>query len=129
MLTILLRRTLARTPEERARRERHTLARGLARIPDAARQQPVSPRGLGPLIRPGVAAACAPTALHLAAALVDPHVDVDTAALAEIRTFLTDGCTSPLYDRSPEAAFLGLAELASRVLATRSADQAALETA
>jgi hypothetical protein len=51
-----------------------------------------------------VAAAVAAPAAVIAEELRDPALPVDDDVLVEIRDFLTDGCSSPLFDRDSRAA-------------------------
>jgi hypothetical protein len=92
-------------------RERRLMACGLDELASRARRR----RRAGWPIAPEVATACAPTAERLARLLRDAAVEVDATELGAIRTFLGDGCGSPLYRRDPADAFLAIAELEASV--------------
>jgi hypothetical protein len=116
VLTILLRRTLTPSPAATVSRQRRSLASGLERLAAEAHRTPSPTRAaLPPIIRRDVAAAVAGPAAVIAAELRDPAVPVDDATLQAIRAFLTDGWSSPLYDRDPAAAVLAVADLERRV--------------
>lgn len=118
MLTRLLRHVLVPSNVPAASRERRRLAYSLERIAqlvDRRRGPHLSPAR----IQPEVAAACAEPASAVAAALRDPDVVVRDDALVAVRRFLTDGCSSPLYGRSPVDALLAIGELERSVVLTR----------
>ena len=114
MLTRLLRLLFVRPAEPPVGRERWHLAQGLdSRVKDA------KPRRtllwiVPPIIHPDVARACLPPARDLAAALRDPEAEVDPAVLVDVRWFLTDGQSSPLYGFVPRDAALVLVDLGHR---------------
>jgi hypothetical protein len=105
-------------------RERDALAKGLRRLQRDARMGQWSRFVLQAVVRPEVAAACVPDALAIAAVLSNPAAEVDPAVLHDVRAFLTEGATSPLFDIHPAAARTAMAELRERIEAPGAADWA-----
>ncbi len=105
-------------------REREALAKGLRRLQRDAAMGSWSRFVLQAVVRPEVAAACVPDALAIAAVLSDPAAEVDPAVLRDLRSFLTEGATSPLFDIYPAAAGSAIAELRERIEAPGAADWA-----
>ena len=115
MLTRLLRLLFVRPAAPPVDRERWQLARGLdSLVKDARPRRMSSIWVVPPIIHPDVARACLPSARDLAAALRDPDAEVDPAVVADVRWFLTDGRSSPLYGYVPQDAALVLADLGHR---------------
>ena len=115
MLTRLLRLLFVRPAAPPVDRERWQLARGLDSLVKDARPRRMSTIWIvPPIIHPDVARACLSSARDLAAALRDPDADVDPAVVADVRWFLTDGRSSPLYGYVPQDAALVLADLGHR---------------
>ena len=115
MLTRLLRLLFVRSPDPPVDRERWTLARGLDSLVKDAKPRRTLLWIVPPIIHPDVARACLPPARDLAAALRDPDADVDPTVVADVRWFLTDGRSSPLYGFVPRDAALVLVDLGHRV--------------
>jgi hypothetical protein len=66
------------------------------------------------VIHADVARACACSAAGLADALRDPQRTIGWPLVIEVRAFLTDGCTSPLFGDAANEASCVLAELERR---------------
>jgi hypothetical protein len=114
MLTWLLRHVLVPGNIPVASRERRRLACGLERIAGAV-EASHGPHWAQPVIDREVAAACAEPAAAAAALLRDTDVIVADDTLRDIRRFLTDGCDSPLFGRSPADALLAIGSLERRL--------------
>ena len=114
MLNRLLRLLFVKRAEPPVDRERWLLARGLDSLARDARPRRTMLWSMPAVIHPDVARACLPPARNLAAALRDPDADVDADVVADVRWFLTDGRSSPLYGYVPREAALVLANLGQR---------------
>jgi hypothetical protein len=82
-------------------RKRKQLARQAERA--TVPERPFIGRGPRYLVQPGVAAACGPSLLAIAAALRDATHPIDEASLKAVGTFLTDG-TGPFFGQDATAA-------------------------
>ena len=92
------------THDVTAMRERTRWGRSIERLlGDAERRQGLI-RAARPLVEARVVAACAPALAEIRDVLVDPDATVTPQAMHRLRTFLTDGASSPLYGEDPEAA-------------------------
>lgn len=114
MLTRVLRLLFVRPAKPPVDRERWHLAQGLDGLVKDARPRRTLLWIVPPLIHPDVARACLVPARDLAAALRDPDAEVDPAVVADVRWFLTDGQSSPLYGFVPREAALVLVDLGHR---------------
>jgi hypothetical protein len=114
LLTRLLRLLFVRPDEPPVDRERWQLAEGLDSLVKDAKARRTLFWIVPPIIHPDVARACLPPARDLAAALRDPGAEVDPAVLVDVRWFLTDGQSSPLYGFVPRDAALVLVDLGHR---------------
>jgi hypothetical protein len=98
-----------------ADRERESLAQGLLELERDAQLFRWSRFVLPPLVHPAVAAACVPDAQAIAATLLDPEAEIDPEALHDLREFLCDGASSPLFGIDSADAMLVLADLRDRI--------------
>jgi hypothetical protein len=114
LLTRLLRLLFVRPAQPPVDRERWQLAEGLDSLAKDAKPHRTMIWIVPPIIHPDVARACLPPARDLAAALRDPDADVDPGVVADVRWFLTDGRSSPLYGFVPRDAVLVLVDLGHR---------------
>jgi hypothetical protein len=105
----MLLRRLCRLPVD----DRASVAHGLRRIIATSERRPI-PVGVRSILHPSVAAACVPAFRRIDAALRDATRPVPDVLHAALRSFLTDGATSPLYRRDPLVACLAAEALADR---------------
>jgi hypothetical protein len=96
-----------------SRRERVTLATGIARLENEQRPLRGGLRAFRPLRDPRVVAEVYPDLTRIRHTLLDMDVDVSPISMTVLRDFLTDGASSPLYRRNPMAARRAARELAA----------------
>jgi hypothetical protein len=118
-----LQRFRGRSSDETTMDDRLTVARAIdGAIRDAA-------GGSAPLrgrvARPTVVLAAASTLVAIAAALRDEDAAVSREQLAAVRSFLTDGVSSPLFGGDPLAARRSADALRARFTAVEAAQRAA----
>ena len=78
-------------------RERLRWARSIDKLVEDAKRRPSLYRQFRPIVRPEMTRAVEPDMLAIAGALRDERQPVSRAALSELREFMTDGATSPLF--------------------------------
>ena len=84
---------------------------------DARAERPLL-RGYRPLVRRAVALACEPALIAMLTTLEDATVTLDQSAGSRLRSFLTDGATSPLYGHDADSAQVTAGRLADALQAT-----------
>jgi nucleotide-binding universal stress UspA family protein len=91
---------------------RRDLAHGIEQVIDEAAIDPAwRPFPLRSLVRYEVAAACTPALSEIHGALTDTSTPIAADALTELRAFMTEGATSPLFRPDPDAAAVVAAHL------------------
>jgi hypothetical protein len=105
----MLLRRLFRLPVD----DRASVAQGLRRLIDASERHQI-PVGVRSIMHPSVAAACVPAFRRIDAALRDATRPVPDVLHGALRSFLTDGASSPLYRRDALVACLAAEALADR---------------
>jgi hypothetical protein len=94
--------------------DRRKIARAVERV---IREEGRPTVGRGPryLIQPAVLWATSADLRAIYAVLADLERPVPASAVADVRSLLRDGATSPLYGRDPEAAAAAVAALRARI--------------
>ena len=99
---------------DRISRKRRRLARNVERA--TVPERPFIGRGPRYLVQPSVTAACAPSLHAIADALRDEKHAIDETSLEAVRSFLSDGMTSPFFGRDSNAAVREVARLQHTVV-------------
>ena len=98
-------------PGMRRRRAWARSVHGLLEAVSRCRQRPHPYWDFPPLVRREVVWACRPALLAVAGVLDDERQPFSAAALRQLRRFLTDPSTSPLFGDDPAAARLAAQQL------------------
>jgi hypothetical protein len=114
------------TPTHRARA---TWARSIARLLDDLERPRIPLRSMRPLYRRDVAGACAHSLIEVRWVLLDDTAVVRPEAMRRLRSFLTDGTSSPLFGSDPEQARRVAHELAVAFVVPAGAHPAKAATA
>jgi len=105
--------------ENESMRRRKALAGGIEQLLDEAETDAAwRPFPLRSLVRHEVAVACAGPLAEIRAALVNASATIESDALDELHTFMTDGVTSPLFAPDVGAAAGAAGHLRDAILGT-----------